>query len=50
MLDSRPVGGAGADAFLLEALFRTEVWGFMQQPVSEDNERAVCDSMILGCK
>lgn len=36
---------AGTDAFLLEALFRNEVWGHLQLPVSEDNERAVCEGM-----
>ncbi len=41
---------AGADAFMLEALFRADAWGFMLQPVSPDNERAVCQSMIDGCR
>jgi [ribulose-bisphosphate carboxylase]-lysine N-methyltransferase len=41
---------AGSDAFLLEALFRNNVWEFMLLPVSEENERAVCLSMIDGCK
>ncbi|KAK9846178.1 hypothetical protein WJX84_006625, partial [Apatococcus fuscideae] len=40
----------GADSFLLESLFRNEVWGFMQAPVSEPNEKAVYDSMIEGCR
>jgi hypothetical protein len=40
----------GSDAFLLEALFRNNVWEFMLLPVSEENERAVCLSMIDGCK
>ena len=39
----------GADAFLLEALFRNEAWEHMQLPVSEENESAVCRSMIDGC-
>ncbi len=34
------VTGAGADAFLLESIFRSEAWEHMQLPVSEDNERA----------
>lgn len=37
---------AGMDAFLLESIFRPDVWDFMCEPVSEDNERAVCDTMI----
>jgi hypothetical protein len=41
---------AGADAFMLEALFRNEAWGFMLQPVSQENERAVCQSMVDGCR
>ena len=41
---------AGSDAFMLEALFRTDAWGFMLQPVSPENERAVCQSMIDGCR
>ena len=35
---------------MLEALFRADAWGFMLQPVSPDNERAVCQSMIDGCR
>lgn len=41
---------AGQDAFLMEALFRNEVWGHMQVPVSRVNEEAVCQSMIDGCR
>lgn len=41
---------AGADAFMLEALFRNEAWGFMLQPVSQENEKAVCQSMVDGCR
>lgn len=35
-----PAWCAGADAFLLESIFRNEVWEHMQLPISEDNERA----------
>jgi [ribulose-bisphosphate carboxylase]-lysine N-methyltransferase len=35
----------GLDAFLLESLFRKEVWGFMALPVSEANELAVIESI-----
>lgn len=31
---------AGTDCFLLESIFRTEVWEHMQLPISEDNERS----------
>lgn len=41
---------AGPDAFLLEALFRNETWGFMLQPVSQANEDAICQSMVDGCR
>lgn len=35
----------GTDAFLLESIFRKEVWGFMSLPVSERNELAVVDTI-----
>lgn len=41
---------AGPDAFLMESVFRMEAWGFMLQPVSRENEEAVCDSMVAGCE
>ena len=34
----------------MEALFRNEVWGHMQVPVSRVNEEAVCQSMVDGCR
>lgn len=37
------------DAFLLESIFRKEVWGFMAYPVSEKNEREVIDAIISAC-
>lgn len=40
----------GKDAFLLESIFRKEVWGFMSEPVSEDNERAVVTTVIEACE
>mmetsp|Transcript_8444 Transcript_8444/g.15655 ORF Transcript_8444/g.15655 Transcript_8444/m.15655 type:complete len:517 (+) Transcript_8444:84-1634(+) len=39
-----------ADAFLLEPVFRKDVWDFMKNPVSIDNEGNVCKSMIQSCK
>ena len=45
----RLVNIQGADAFLLESIFRNEVWEHMQQPVSEDNETAICKSIVDGC-
>ena len=39
-----------ADAFLLESVFRNDVWGFLQEPVSRENEANVCSSMIESCK
>lgn len=38
------------DAFLLEAIFRKEVWGFMAFPVSESNELAVVDTVVNVCE
>ena len=38
-----------ADAFLLESIFRNEVWGHVNLPISEENERAVYESMVSGC-
>ena len=40
----------GADSFLLEALFRDSVWFQLQMPVSRDNEEAVCEAMVAGCR
>ena len=37
------------DAFLLESIFRKDVWAFMSYPVSEQNERLVLDSIIKAC-
>jgi len=37
------------DAFLLESVFRKEVWGFMSMPVSEGNERDVLDTIANAC-
>ena len=37
------------DAFLLESIFRKEVWEFMSMPVSEPNERAVLDTIANAC-
>ncbi len=40
----------GKDAFLLESIFRQEVWGFMSKPVSEDNERMAVNAVIDVCR
>jgi [ribulose-bisphosphate carboxylase]/[fructose-bisphosphate aldolase]-lysine N-methyltransferase len=40
----------GLDAFLLESLFRKEVWGFMALPVSETNELAVVQLVSEACE
>ncbi|KAG2485714.1 hypothetical protein HYH03_015598 [Edaphochlamys debaryana] len=39
-----------ADAFLLESIFRSDVWGFMQDPVSEGNEADVCAMLSEGAR
>lgn len=41
---------SGGDAFLLEDVFRRDVWNFMQLPVSRLNEQAVCQLMIGACE
>jgi len=45
----RLINLGGTDAFLLEPLFRDTVWSTISEPVSLDNERAACTSMIDGC-
>mmetsp|Transcript_19334 Transcript_19334/g.39682 ORF Transcript_19334/g.39682 Transcript_19334/m.39682 type:complete len:583 (+) Transcript_19334:121-1869(+) len=40
----------GMDAFLLESIFRKEVWGFMAYPVSEKNELAVVEAIVEVCE
>jgi [ribulose-bisphosphate carboxylase]-lysine N-methyltransferase len=37
------------DAFLLESIFRKDVWGLMSLPVSEMNERAVVNEIMASC-
>lgn len=37
------------DAFLLESIFRKEVWGFMSMPVSEINEKDALDTIADSC-
>lgn len=34
----------------MESLFRNEVWGHLEAPISEVNEAAVYASMIEGCR
>lgn len=40
---------SNTDAFLLESIFRKEVWDFMAYPVSEKNEEPVVDYVIEIC-
>jgi len=40
----------GADLFLLEPVFRSEIWDFMALPVSEENEKAVGSLIIERCE
>ncbi len=40
---------SGKDAFLLESIFRKEIWGFMAEPVSEPNERDVFEWIETVC-
>ena len=38
------------DAFLLESVFRKEIWGFMAYPISESNELAVVEAIVEICE
>lgn len=40
----------GTDAFLLESIFRKEVFGFMALPVSEKNEMEVVEAISTACQ
>lgn len=40
----------GRDAFLLEAVFRRDVWEHMGLPVSAKNEKAVCETILGACE
>eukprot|EP00523_Entomoneis_sp_CCMP467_P010393 CAMPEP_0168724102 /NCGR_PEP_ID=MMETSP0724-20121128/3462_1 /TAXON_ID=265536 /ORGANISM="Amphiprora sp., Strain CCMP467" /LENGTH=547 /DNA_ID=CAMNT_0008770839 /DNA_START=103 /DNA_END=1743 /DNA_ORIENTATION=- len=40
----------GTDAFLLESIFRKDVWGFMSMPVSEQNEMKVVNAISEACE
>ena len=40
----------GKDAFLLESIVRKEIWGFMSEPVSEENERGAVKAVIDACQ
>lgn len=41
---------SGADVFLLEGVFRGDVWETMGMAVSAENERAMCEVMIGACE
>ena len=41
---------SGEDAFMLESIFRDQIWDFVKDPVSETNERAVCELLIGRCE
>lgn len=40
---------SGEDSFLLETIFRQEVWEFMEEPVSQNNEKAVNEALSTRC-
>lgn len=37
------------DAFLLESVFRSDIWDHLSLPISPENEKAVCDTIIGAC-
>lgn len=41
---------SGGDVFMLEGVFRSDIWEHMSLPVSEENEKAVCDLVIGACE
>ncbi|GBF89663.1 rubisco large subunit N-methyltransferase [Raphidocelis subcapitata] len=41
---------SGSDCFLLESIFEAEVWSFMCDPISPQNEAAVCSSCTEGVR
>ncbi|EME31265.1 Ribulose-1,5 bisphosphate carboxylase/oxygenase large subunit N-methyltransferase, chloroplastic [Galdieria sulphuraria] len=38
------------DSFILESVFRSEVWSHLQLPFSYNNEKAVCELVIQTCE
>lgn len=46
----RLVALGGTDAFLLESIFRNEVWGHLELPVSRANEEMICRVVRNACK
>jgi [ribulose-bisphosphate carboxylase]-lysine N-methyltransferase len=46
----RLINLGGKDAFLLESIFRKEIWGFMSEPVSEANERLAVMAVVEACE
>jgi len=47
---ARLISVTALDAFLLEAVFRGDVWDFMSLPVSADNELAACEMIKVACE
>eukprot|EP00873_Tetraselmis_striata_P044969 jgi/Tetstr1/465233/TSEL_009936.t2 len=41
---------SGEDAFHLEAMFRDAAWSHFLGPISPENERAVCEAVVQGCR
>ncbi|XP_010523473.1 PREDICTED: fructose-bisphosphate aldolase-lysine N-methyltransferase, chloroplastic [Tarenaya hassleriana] len=46
----RLVALGGADAFLLESIFRNAIWGHLDLPVSRANEELICRVVRDACK
>ncbi|CAN6675887.1 unnamed protein product [Malus baccata var. baccata] len=46
----RLVALGGTDAFLLESIFRNDIWGHLQLPVSPANEELICRVVQDACK
>ncbi|XP_073119572.1 ribulose-1,5 bisphosphate carboxylase/oxygenase large subunit N-methyltransferase, chloroplastic [Henckelia pumila] len=46
----RLVAIGGTDAFLLESIFRNNIWGFLELPVSRANEELICQTVCRACE
>lgn len=46
----RLVALGGADAFLLESIFRNTIWGHLEMPISRANEELICRVVQDACK
>lgn len=41
---------SGTDAFLLESIFRDSIWGYLECPISPENEKRICQVVRDACR